>query len=75
MIGRFLAWLSSFLPASEYEMLPMEEQPQMVIALEEAMERPDAGLLTVLGIILGILAAVWIDEVSKPACQPSSEVA
>lgn len=60
MIGRFLAWLSSFLPASEYEMLPMEEQPQMVIVLEEAMERPDAGLLTVLGIILGILAAVWI---------------
>ena len=48
MIGRFLAWLSSFLPASEYEMLPMEEQPQMVIVLEEAMERPDAGLLTVL---------------------------
>ena len=48
MIGLFLAWLSSFLPASEYEMLPMEEQPQMVIVLEEAMERPDAGLLTVL---------------------------
>ena len=60
MIGRFLAWLSSFLRASEYEMLPMEEQPQMVIVLEEAMERPDAGLLTVLGIILGILAVVWI---------------
>ena len=60
MIGRFLAWLSSFLPASEYEMLPMEEQPQMVIALEEAMESPDTGLLLVLGIFLGIAAAVWI---------------
>ena len=60
MIGRFLAWLSSFLPASEYEMTPLEEQPQMVMALEEAMESPDTGLLLVLGIFLGILAAVWI---------------
>lgn len=60
MIGRFLAWIISFLPDAEYEMFPMEENPQMVMALEEAMESPDTGVLVVLGIFLGALAAVWI---------------
>lgn len=60
MIGRFLAWIASLFPEAEYEMLPMEEKPQMVMALEEAMERPDSGLLVMLGIFFGILALVWV---------------
>ncbi len=63
LLGRFLYWIASLFPEAESGMLPMEEQPQMVMALEEAMERPDTGLLLILGLVLGLVLTVWLIRV------------